>query len=94
MGRFLDPHTVEITSASGTTILVQGNYILTACGPHPGQSASILMDGKRIVDTDGLPELSDLPREIIGVTTGSGALPVQEGAPDPRQRHRLAMLKW
>jgi NAD(P) transhydrogenase len=69
-GRFVDPHTVEITSASGTTTIVHGNYILIACGTRPAQSASIPIDGKRIVDTDRLPELSDLPREIIVIGGG------------------------
>jgi NAD(P) transhydrogenase len=69
-GRFLDSHTLEITSASGTTTVVQGNYILIACGTRPAQSASIPVDGKRIVDTDRLPELSDLPREIIVIGGG------------------------
>jgi NAD(P) transhydrogenase len=69
-GRFLDPHTLEITSASGTTTVVQGNYILIACGTRPAQSASIPIDCKRIVDTDRLPEISDLPREIIVIGGG------------------------
>lgn len=69
-GRFLDPHTVEITSASGTTTVVQGNYILIASGTRPAQSPSIPIDGKRIVDTDRLPELSDLSREIIVIGGG------------------------
>jgi NAD(P) transhydrogenase len=69
-GRFLGPHTLEITSASGTTTVVQGNYILIACGTRPAQSASIPIDGKRIVDTDRLPEISDLPREIIVIGGG------------------------
>jgi NAD(P) transhydrogenase len=69
-GRFLDPHTIEITSTSGTTTVAQGNYILIACGTRPAQSASIPIDGKRIVDTDRLPELSDLPREIIVIGGG------------------------
>src|SRR5580704_9629896 len=69
-GRFLDPHTVEITSASGTTTVVQGTYILIASGTRPAQSPSIPIDGKRIVDTDRLPELSDLPREIIVIGGG------------------------
>jgi NAD(P) transhydrogenase len=68
-GRFLDPHTVEITSPSGTTT-VCGDYILIACGTRPAQSPSIPIDGKRIVDTDRLPELSNLPREIIVIGGG------------------------
>jgi NAD(P) transhydrogenase len=69
-GRFLDPHTVEITSASGTTTVVQGEYILIACGTRPAESRSIPIDGKRIVDTDRLPALSDLPHAIIVIGGG------------------------
>ncbi len=69
-GRFLDPHTVEITGPSGTTTTVRGDHILIACGTRPAQSPSIPIDGKRIVDTDGLPELSSLPREIIVIGGG------------------------
>src|ERR1700738_4916907 len=41
VGRFLDPHAVEITSPSGTTTTVHGDYILIACGTRPAQSPSI-----------------------------------------------------
>jgi len=69
-GRFLDPHTLEITSPSGTATTVRGDYILIACGTRPAQSPSVPIDGKRIVDTDRLPELSHLPREIIVIGGG------------------------
>jgi NAD(P) transhydrogenase len=69
-GRFLDSHTVEITRSSGATATVRGNNILIACGTRPAQSPSIPIDGKHIVDTDRLPELSELPREIIVIGGG------------------------
>src|SRR6266404_2679395 len=69
-GLFLDPHTVEIASPSGTTTTVRGDYILIACGTRPAQSPSVPIDGKRIVDTDRLPELANLPREIIVIGGG------------------------
>jgi NAD(P) transhydrogenase len=69
-GRFLDSHTVEITKPLGTTTTVRGDYVLIACGTRPAQSPSIPVDGKRIVDTDRLPELSNLPREIIVIGGG------------------------
>ena len=79
--QFLDPHTIKITDASGSTT-VRGNYILIACGTRPARSASIPVDGKRIVDTDQLaasllselPQqasaLSGIPREVIIVGGG------------------------
>ena len=69
-GRFLDPHTLEITSPSRTTTTVRGEYILIACGTRPARSPSIPIDGKHIVDTDRLPELSELPQEIIVIGGG------------------------
>ena len=68
--RFLDPHTLEINNPGGRTTTVRGDYVLIACGTRPAQSASIPVDGKHIVDTDRLPELSDLPREIIIIGGG------------------------
>jgi len=68
--RFLDPHTLEIASSGGRTTIVRGDYVLIACGRRPAQSPSIPIDGKHIVDTDRLPELSDLPHEIIIIGGG------------------------
>ena len=68
--RFLDPHTLEITNPGGRTTTVRGDFVLIACGTRPAQSASIPVDGKHIADTDRLPELSDLPREIIIIGGG------------------------
>jgi NAD(P) transhydrogenase len=59
--RFVDPHTREGTNLSEKTT-VQGDYVLIACGTRPAENPSITIDGKRIADTDRLPELSDLPR--------------------------------
>jgi len=69
-GRFLDPHTLEVTSAEGRTTTVRGEYVLIACGARPAQSPSIPVDGKYIVDTDQLPELADLPREVVIIGGG------------------------
>lgn len=79
--QFLDPHTLQITDASGSNI-VRGDYVLIACGTRPARSPSIPVDGKRIVDTDQLAarllselpqqgsSVSDIPREIIIVGGG------------------------
>src|SRR6266851_8437929 len=63
--RFLDPHTLEVTSSAGRPTAVRGEYVLIACGARPAQTPSIPVDGKHIVDTDRLPELADLTREMI-----------------------------
>lgn len=71
--KFVDPHTVEI---SGGTMLatpkqrVSAEYILIGCGTRPAHNPAIPLDGKRIFDSDNLPSLTDLPRELIVVGGG------------------------
>ncbi len=68
-GRFLDPHTVEVESESGTT-RVRGEYILVACGTRPARSDAIPFDGTHIVDTDQFACIPAVPREAIVVGAG------------------------
>ncbi len=67
--RFVDPHTVEVESADGTTAL-RGEYILIACGTRPAHSPTVPLDGKRIIDSDQLIQADRLPRELIVVGAG------------------------
>src|SRR5947209_1835264 len=47
--RFLNPHTVEVTSNNNEPpTLVQAEYVLIACGTRPAHSPTIPLDGKRI----------------------------------------------
>ena len=68
-GKFIDAHTVEVTSDSGYTLLRGENFVI-ACGTRPAHDASIPIDGKRIFDSDQVHELDDLPRELIVVGAG------------------------
>ncbi len=67
--RFADAHTIEIEGESGGTTL-HGENILIACGTRPARSAEIPFDGKRILDTDEIPDMGTLPREMIVVGAG------------------------
>jgi NAD(P) transhydrogenase len=68
--RFVDPHTLEVTSESGSTTVVRAEHVLIACGTRAASSAQFPLDGVRIFDADQLPEVPDLPREIIVVGAG------------------------
>ena len=68
-GRFLDDHTIEVSSEEGYTTL-RGNYFVIACGTRPAHDADIPIDGKRIFDSDQVHELQELPRELIVVGAG------------------------
>jgi len=67
--RFLDPHTIEVKSDDGSH-LVRGSQVLIACGTRPAHSDDIPIDGKRIFDSDQVPELPEVPRDLIVVGAG------------------------
>jgi NAD(P) transhydrogenase len=67
--RFLDPHTVEVSTETGPQT-VTGEHILVACGTRPAHDPEIPLDGKRIVDSDQALAGAEIPRELIVVGAG------------------------
>lgn len=69
LAQFVDPHAIEV-QGDGEKFTLRGENILVACGTRPARSPDIPFDGKRIIDTDEIPGLDGLPREIIVVGAG------------------------
>lgn len=69
IARFLDPHTIEVQGEE-EPIVVSGDHILIACGTRSAHSDAVPLDGTRILDTDQLPSLAQVPREAIVVGAG------------------------
>ena len=69
MARFVDEHTLEAWTTESST-RVTADHIIIACGTRPAHSPNIPLDGKRIFDSDMLPTIEKLPREIIVVGAG------------------------
>jgi NAD(P) transhydrogenase len=67
--RFVDPHTLEVEN-DGEKVVIRGEHILVACGTRPAHGDSIPFDGRRVLDTDQLPDLAKLPRDAIVVGAG------------------------
>lgn len=67
--RFLDPHTVEVQAMAGTS-RVSGDHFLIACGTRPAHSATVPLDGRRVIDSDQLMKAERFPRELIVVGAG------------------------
>ncbi len=67
--RFLDPHTLEVRTEDEST-LVRGEHVLICCGTRPAHSAEIPIDGEHIFDSDQLPQIKDIPRDLIVVGAG------------------------
>ena len=61
--------TVQVQSDTGATTL-QAERILIACGTRPAHDAEIPFDNQTIIDTDHLPGLGQVPREIVVVVAG------------------------
>ena len=70
MARFLDPHTIEVASADGPTQQLKAANVMIACGTRPAHNPNIPLDGKQIFDSDQLPTIENLPKEIIVVGAG------------------------
>jgi len=67
--RFLDAHTIEVETIEGPVIL-KSDFVLIACGTRPAHSPTIPFDGKRIIDSDQLRQVEEIPREVIVVGAG------------------------
>jgi NAD(P) transhydrogenase len=68
--RFIDPHTLEVVPESAPVIRVSGENVLIACGTRSACTPEIPLDGRFIFDADQLPDVPDLPRELIVVGAG------------------------
>ena len=67
--RFIDPHTLEVDAETGPQTIT-AEHVLIACGTRPAHSASIPLDGKRVVDSDQALSTPEIPRELIVVGAG------------------------
>jgi len=68
--RFLDPHTLEVRPESAPTVRVTADHVLIACGTRSACTPDIPLDGQYVFDADQLPDVPDLPRELIVVGAG------------------------
>lgn len=71
LGKFVDPHTIEVVNGgSDAPLRVTADNIMISCGTRPAHTPSIPLDGKRIFDSDQLPSLQNLPRDLVVVGAG------------------------
>ena len=72
LGKFHDSHTIEVKAEDegAAPVLLRADYILIACGTRPAHNPNVPLDGQRILDTDDLPQVRTLPREVIVVGGG------------------------
>jgi NAD(P) transhydrogenase len=69
VARFVDPQTLEV-SGNGEVHTIGAANVLIACGTRPAGDPNIPFDGKRIITSDQILQMEEVPREMIVVGGG------------------------
>ena len=67
--RFEDPHTLRIERPSGSEV-VRAEHLVIATGSTPARPADVPFDDERILDSDSVLRLSQLPKSMLIVGGG------------------------
>jgi NAD(P) transhydrogenase len=67
---FLDPHTVIVTSHDGEERKVTAANIVIGTGTRPARPEHVPFDGRRVVDSDGVLNLEQVPHSMVVVGAG------------------------
>jgi dihydrolipoamide dehydrogenase len=68
-GHFIDDHTIAVERA-GERTLVTADHVVIATGSRPRSVPTIAVDEKRIVSSDGIFSIDDLPKSIVIIGAG------------------------
>jgi len=68
--RFLDPHTVTVTSEHDGQRSYSAEHVVIATGTRPAHPSAVQFDDARILDSDGILHLEDIPRSLVVVGAG------------------------
>lgn len=63
--RFLDPHRVAVTEASGAETILLADRVLIATGSRPTVPAAFDYDGDRVITSDEALSLPELPQSLL-----------------------------
>jgi len=62
--RFVDPHQIEVTDASGNSRALSAEHFVIASGSHPYRPDDVDFDNPRVVDSDTILQLQELPATL------------------------------
>ena len=68
--RLIDPHSVRVEAADGTSRVIRGEKIVIAVGTKPARPGSVDFDGRTIVDSDQILNISQVPASMVVVGAG------------------------
>jgi NAD(P) transhydrogenase len=69
-GRFLDPHTIGVATEHDGQRSVSAEHIVIATGTRPAHPSAVEFDEVRILDSDGILHLENIPRSLVVVGAG------------------------
>ena len=67
---FADPHTIVVKSEDGSVRTLTTDKAVIAVGTKPARPPDIQFDDRRVIDSDGLLSLDEIPRTMIFVGAG------------------------
>ena len=67
---FVDPNTIEVTSEDGEISQYSADKFLLAVGTKPFRPDDIPFDGERILDSDQILDLPDIPKSMVVIGAG------------------------
>jgi NAD(P) transhydrogenase len=67
--RFVDPHTLAVTSELGTRQLTADKVVI-ACGTDPAPPPGVEVDGETVITSDEVAHLQRIPRQMVVVGAG------------------------
>ena len=70
MARFIDPHHVEVLSEGEGPRVFRGERFLLSVGTRPHRPADVPFDGRHVLDSDEIVEISHLPRSLAVIGAG------------------------
>jgi len=68
-GRFVDANTIAVQGEHGEREVTAG-HIVIATGTVPARPSAVDFDGRRVLDSDGILTLEDIPRSLVVVGAG------------------------
>ncbi len=69
VGRFLDPHNLEVAGPDGATTVVGFQQCIIAAGSEP-MNLPFIPDDPRVIDSTGALELVDIPKRLLVIGGG------------------------
>ncbi|RED53630.1 Si-specific NAD(P)(+) transhydrogenase [Aestuariispira insulae] len=72
---FVDPHVVEVEASDGEKQQYKAHRVLIATGTHPFRPEYIPFDGERVLDSDEILDIDDVPKSLCVI--GAGVIGVE-----------------